>query len=299
MAEDTTTDLVDVEGTGAGIHEGIAVDADGNALTYDDIQALPDQSNEESTDLADESNSTEQVRSESTSLDLDEDPNVTWAKKKGIDPNDPAALAKLAKIARDNQRDFTKDRQASSMDAAMAQLSYAAPAWQDAPVAPQYQAPQYDEYGQPTYQPQPPVANMQNNQMNLVMFRSSHALDIPAGSDLDQEIGKVISEDVSFWTSSPVHLERALKLAKANLAESSIDERIEQARREERDRLTRKSSLQSPANQSSSQSSGNSITTVAQAENFLNTASKAEIAENRDKLERILGVELGPTKARQ
>lgn len=303
MAEDTTTEYLETEGTGAAVHEGIAVDADGNALTEDDLAALPDLSSE-STDLADDSNSTEQVRSESTSLDLDEDPNVAWARKKGVDPSDPNAISKLAKIARDNQRDFTKDRQAqSSMDSVMSSLYQPASAWQAPPVDSQYQAPQYDEYGQPTYQPQAayqaPVEDLTNNRMNLTMFTARHTQDIPAGSELDQEIGKVIAEDPTFWTSSPVHLERALKLAKSNLAESSIEERIEQARREERERLTRKSSLQSPANQSSSQSSGNSITTVAQAEAFYNTATKAEIAEKRDVLERILGIEIGPTKARQ
>ena len=95
MAEDTTTEL-DLSTTGADFQDGIAIDREtGQALTEEEVLAFPV---DNSIDLANDSTSTEQVRSESIE---DEDPNVAWARSKGVDPTDPTAIAKLAKIARD------------------------------------------------------------------------------------------------------------------------------------------------------------------------------------------------------
>jgi hypothetical protein len=53
-----------------------------------------------------------EVAAEQTETEPQPDPDLEWAKTHGIDPDDPEALKKALKIARDNQRETRADMQA-------------------------------------------------------------------------------------------------------------------------------------------------------------------------------------------
>lgn len=301
MEDTTTTDLVETAGTGAGVHEGMAVDAEGNALTADQVQQLaqPDQTTA-AAEVNQNENSTEPNKVESLSED-DKD-LVEWAKKKGgFDTEDisPAAL-KALKLARTTEQQFHKDRQTQSelkRQLEMAQQPYQ-PYQQPAPQVPQQ--PLYDAYGnqvdpstlfpqQQQAQPQQPTVDPS---IELLKFQVNHK-DYEQGSDLDQEMGKVVAGDPLFWAT---RLDQAYKIAKANLAGSDTEARIEQARKEERERLTQKSALSRPAAQPTQQTATTSFRNATEAENFLNTASKDEYNAKLPELQAALGIELRPRK---
>jgi len=308
MDETTTTDLVETQGTGAGVHEGILVDSEGNALTAEQVASMREEA-EPDTESAEarQDNSTEldQVeRSASSNDDKDTQDLINWARKKGgFDTEDlsPGAI-KALKIARAQDQEFHKySSQQSELKRALEQ---ARPQPQPIQYPNQpYQYPQntgFDEYGQPVYNgvnPQQQVPMVQAAPVNqadpktaMLEFRVMHK-DFEDGSELDREMGNIVAEDPYFWAG---RLDQAYRIAKANLSGSDVETRIEQARREERDRLTRKSVLAQPSAQATVAPQTTAIRTAAEAERFMNTASKEQIAERRTELEAALGLELGP-----
>jgi hypothetical protein len=92
------------------------------------------------------------------------DDDVEWLKKKGVDPTDPEALKKAAKIARDNQREFHQSRQTQLKDQAVANAQ--------------------DEYIDPV------MIQLQQMQvrMNVSDFYASH----PEAKELDGELAEVV-----------------------------------------------------------------------------------------------------------
>lgn len=314
MDETTTTDLVETQGTGAGVHEGILVDSEGNALTAEQVEAMREETAaqpETGTAEVRQDNSTELdsvERSASTSVDSETQDLINWARKKGgFDTEDLSSGAiKALKIARAQDQEFHKrSTEQSELKRALEHVSspygqnpyFNQPYQPYPPVQPQPQITGYDEYGQPVYSnvnqpvpPQAPPAPTIDPKTAMLEFRVMHR-DFEDGSDLDNEMGKIVAEDPYFWAG---RLDQAYRIAKANLSGSDVESQIEQARREERERLTRKSALAQPSAQATTQPQSTAIRTAADAERFMATASKEEIAERRTDLEAALGLELGP-----
>jgi hypothetical protein len=159
MDETTTTDFVETQGTGARVHEGIAVDAEGNALSAEQVQALePEAQPDQSAEAAPVDNSTD-LKVESAALankDL-----IDWAKKKGgFDTEDisPGAIRAL-EIARKTEQEFhDRNQQQSELRRQLDQVNtYQPPVYQQ-PYNPEPVLTGYDVNGQPLYsnpQPQP------------------------------------------------------------------------------------------------------------------------------------------------
>jgi hypothetical protein len=131
--------------------------------------------------------------------------------------------------------------------------------------------------------------------MNFVMFTSAHP-EIAGTPELEQAFGQVLGNNVASWATSTERLNQALAIAKAQVSESTLEARIEAARRDERERLTRNSALTQPAAQATAPIKTSSITSVRDAEAFMASHTQAEINERRDELESVLGLELGPRK---
>lgn len=107
MEDQTTTESVAQEATGAGQVNGIPVDEQGNAIPHDDAQ--PEAATEEAgshTDESDSVNDSGEVDNTISNEDSSqpEDAELTkWAKAKGLDLNSESEI-KLAKMARESEK---------------------------------------------------------------------------------------------------------------------------------------------------------------------------------------------------
>jgi hypothetical protein len=295
MSETTTTDdIIDVEGTGAGIHEGIAVDSEGNALTAEQVEALrePAQPEEQAAEVQPVDNSTEPKVESASNVDPD---LIKWAEKKGgFDTTDltPTAIKALERARRTEQEYHRNNVEKSNLQKSL-QPQYN-PYQQ--PQYPQYQPPApeqqlYDYNGNPVNIPVPqPQAPVIDTDLAMLKFQVNHK-DYEVDSPLDEALGEVVAEDPLFWAS---RLDQAYRIAKANLSSGDVETRIEQARREERERLTRKTSLSQPQSQATAPTQGKGFRNAADAENFMNTASKDDFNARIPEMEAALGLELRP-----
>lgn len=295
MSEPTTTDsdeLIETDGTGAGVHEGMAVDDQGNALTAEQVQNLAQP--ESTTAEAEPVDNSTEPKVESASVDPD---LIKWAEKKGgFDTTDlsPGAIRAL-EIARKTEQEYHKGQVEKSNLQKSLQPQYNP--YQQPQFQPQYQLPApeqqlYDYNGNPVNMPQPQVqqAPVVDTDLAMLKFQVNHK-DYEVGSQLDEAMGEIVAENPLFWAT---HLDDAYNMAKAKLSSSDVESRIEQARREERERLTRKSSLSQPQSQATAPTQGKGFRNAADAESFMNTASKDEFNARIPEMEAALGLELRP-----
>lgn len=299
MSEPTTTDedFIELEGTGAGVHEGIAVDSDGNALTAEQVESMRESAQPESTTAEAQpvDNSTEPKVESASNVDPD---LIKWAEKKGgFDTTDlsPTAIKALEMARRTEQEYHRNNVEKSNLQKSLQQPQYnpyQQPQYQQPyqPPAPEQQL--YDYNGNPVNVPQPPVqqAPVIDTDLAMLKFQVNHK-DYEVGSALDEAMGEVVAQDPVFWAN---RLDQAYNIAKANLSSSDVESRIEAARREERERLTRKSSLSQPQSQATAPTQGKGFRNAADAESFMNTASKDEFNARIPEMEAALGLELRP-----
>lgn len=295
MSEPTTTDgdeYIETEGTGAGVHEGMAVDDQGNALTSEQVQNLA-QPDSTTADAEPADNSTE-PKVETTQVDPD---LIKWAEKKGgFDTADLSPTAvKALEMARKTEQEYHRGQQERSTLQKALTPQYQQPYPQ--PYQPQYQPPApeqqlYDYNGNPVNLPvqQAPQVPQIDTDREMLKFQVNHK-DYERDSPLDEAMGEIVAENPLFWAS---HLDDAYNMAKAKLSSGDVEARIEQARREERERLTRKSSLSQAQSQATAPTQGKGFRNANDAESFMNTASKDEYNARIPEMEAALGLELRP-----
>ena len=292
MSEPTTTDgddFIETDGTGAGVHEGIAVDDQGNALTAEQVQQL---AQPESTTAEDQpvDNSTEPKVETASEVDPD---LIKWAEKKGgFDTTDLSPTAvKALEMARKTEQEYHRGQQErSTLQKALTPQyqPYQQPQPQYQPPVPEQQL--YDYNGNPVNLPvqQAPQVPQIDTDREMLKFQVNHK-DYERDSPLDEAMGEIVAENPLFWAS---HLDDAYNMAKAKLSSSDVESRIEQARREERERLTRKSTLSQAQAQATAPTQGKGFRNAADAESFMNTASKDEYNARIPEMEAALGLEL-------
>jgi hypothetical protein len=294
-SEQVAPEIVVPDGA-ASVIGGVPVDQDGNALVIDDStdQPQPDQPDKEA-EVTPEDSPTEPVVEESKSVDQETKDLLDWATKKGIPTEEPTpAVIKALKLARESEQTYHKgQQQQSELRKSLEAFSYP-----QQPQQPPVQ-PQYDPYSQgdnefaPTPPPQQQPQGIDPRDLKIAMldFKISHP-DYVAGSELDNALGELVGQRPDFWLNN---LDQAYEITKSKMDSGSFEARLEaakeEARREERERLTAKSKLSQPAQQSTSGKKNVQDFSKLTPENldaFVAQANTAEYAKRRNEVNAVL-----------
>lgn len=303
MEDATITSTPELPEGAVSVVGGIPIDEAGNALVIDDSTDPADEPQPQQAELEAEAptedNSTASEVEVSKELSKDDQNLLNWAKKKGLDTSEtptPGEL-KALKLARESEQRFHEGQtQRSELQKSLDNLKFQYPQ-QPAPQLQQTPEPQFDEYGnditpQPQPQPQAQVPTVDPRDLKIAMleFRQNHP-DYQSGSDLDNELGKVVGENPVFWMNN---LDQAYRIAKTNLDSSSFADRLEaakeEARKEERERLAKQSKTSQPAPQATGKSAKQDFSklTPQNIDAWLAQVNNAEYAKRINEVNAVL-----------